>query len=73
MIGYGEISGHTHRIVSFQAEVFTGSGGIRYLDAKEDVKVEHEEHGTIELPKGTYEIRQQRELSENEVSMPVAD
>lgn len=60
IIARGEKSGHVHQIKSRAAEVMTGGGG-RFLVAKEPVTISHEEHASIDIPTGIYQIVQQRE------------
>lgn len=57
----GEVSGHAHRITEGDAELYEHKG-ILYLRIKsEKASLTHEEHKMIELPKGDYEIKIQRE------------
>lgn len=59
----GEVTGHAHRITDGEAELYEHEG-ILYLRVKsESASLTHEEHKTIELPKGDYEINIQREYS----------
>lgn len=68
VLAEGEVTGHAHAIhdkrVRFMADA-RGSG--QYLDVKERASVVHEEHGAINLPKGFYEIRRQREFDAGEI------
>lgn len=61
IIGHGEKSGHTHRVMSYAAEAWRGSGGNRILSLQEPADLTHDEHGAISLPEGDYKIVQQRE------------
>jgi hypothetical protein len=57
----GEVTGHAHRIVQGQVQLYQ-LGVILYLKViSEFAKLFHEEHEDIVLPKGDYEVRQQRE------------
>lgn len=60
IVGHGEVTGHMHRVKSFQAEAWKG-GGSRYLNLKEPAELTHDEHGGIPLETGIYKIVQQRE------------
>lgn len=62
ILAHGEVTGHAHRVKSRSAKMFSGAGR-RFLQASKAVAVEHEEHGTIELEPGVYEVRIQREYS----------
>ena len=63
----GEVTGHSHRVVSLDgspadAELYEQDGKL-YLRTSKPSAVIHQEHARIELPKGTFEIIQQREWS----------
>jgi hypothetical protein len=63
ILARGEVTGHTHRIVEGQVKLYQLAAGIMYLRVlSEFAKLYHEEHEDIVLPKGDYEIRQQREF-----------
>jgi len=64
IIREGELTGHKHEIIG-DAELWK----IRYtnnmiLTADKDIKIIHPEHKTLDLPKGVYRIRIQREYDE---------
>lgn len=68
----GEVTGHAHR-VGTTAEVW-GDGIERRLVAPRGTDVSHEEHKTITLPPGEYDITRQRELDpDTEEARAVAD
>lgn len=57
----GEVTGHAHRISEGQAELYE-QGGILYLRVLSEVALlSHEEHKPIQLPKGSWMVRIQRE------------
>jgi len=63
VLARGEATGHAHRIVEGQAFLYRLATGILYLRVlSEFAKLYHEEHEDILLPKGDYEVRQQREF-----------
>jgi hypothetical protein len=66
----GETTGHAHRIAEVElehAEVLE-IGEMLYLRVgKEGVRIVHEEHDTITLPPGHYEVVRQREYSPEEI------
>lgn len=68
VLAYGEVTGHAHAIANPLAELFEEKDGRLYLrvDAA-GVALEHEEHATITLPRGTYEVVHQREYSPQEI------
>lgn len=57
----GEHTGHAHRVARNAAAAVLIAGAMRYLRVYEDTPIEHEEHKTIILPPGTYQIDQVRE------------
>lgn len=72
VLAYGEVTGHAHAIAVPQAKEFTlrdaGIAVRRFLQVFEGgAEVKHEEHATIPLPTGFYEIVQQREYSPEEI------
>ena len=59
----GEVTGHTHRITTGDAELYEHEGTL-YLKVKsEEASLTHEEHNEIKLPNGNYQIGIQREYS----------
>lgn len=71
----GEATGHAHAIVDESAELVTAEGAEElYLlvHGSKPVELVHEEHGTVSVPPGSYEVRRQREYTPEENRM-VAD
>ncbi len=68
VLAKGEITGHAHRVAEMgSADVFS-IGGELYLEVvEESATVRHEEHGPIQLPKGRYTVRIQREYTPKEI------
>jgi hypothetical protein len=67
-LAYGEITGHSHRITDPTAAQTYEIDGVLYLQVTASVaKLIHEEHATIELPQGVYQVWQQREYSPGEI------
>lgn len=64
----GEKTGHIHRVAELdQADVLEINNGL-YLNVTENgVSIVHEEHKTLDLPAGGYEIVRQREYSPEEI------
>ena len=61
----GEVTGHAHRCVADDCEVYDlpeEGEDRRSLGAPSGTDVTHEEHETISLPPGKYDIRRQREI-----------
>lgn len=65
VIAEGEQTGHHHTIEQVEEYYdyqFRG-GRISFVKIDKPVKLEHEEHGTIVLEPGTYQVNFQRELN----------
>ena len=63
ILAYGEVTGHAHGIDSPECEMLQIEG-ITVLDVKAAMAaLTHEEHATIELPQGQYQVVIQREYS----------
>jgi len=60
VLAYGEVTGHAHRIKSKRVALWS-AGDQRYITVAEPADLTHEEHGTITLAPGSYEVVQQRE------------
>lgn len=70
VLAYGEVTGHKHQLDL--GDMFETKDGKLYFKLPENGKLSHEEHNTIVLPPGKYEVRRQREYSP-EMVRPVAD
>jgi hypothetical protein len=58
----GEATGHIHRVKdNATAKVFETAAGLLFLSALAKTEIVHEDHATITLPAGNYEIIRQRE------------
>jgi hypothetical protein len=58
----GEVTGHSHRILNgtIYERGWVGPGSL-FIEAKENTQIIHEEHQSIEIPAGIYEVIRQRE------------
>lgn len=63
VLAHGEVTGHAHAIRSPRADLFEAAGRFFLTIDGETVALEHEEHSTIEIPPGHYEVIRQREYS----------
>lgn len=66
ILAYGEVTGHAHAIDDKNAEQLTNDAlTTRFLQVLGEAGVDlvHEEHDTITVPPGVYEVRGQREAS----------
>ena len=67
-LAYGEITGHSHRIADpATAQTFEVNGQLYLEVTSATAQLIHEEHATIELPKGVYHVWQQREYTPGEI------
>lgn len=74
VLAHGEVTGHAHAIDAGQAEEYqtNGKDGLqRHLRVEKLANVTHEEHATVPLPAGIYEIVQQREYTPEEIKFVV--
>jgi hypothetical protein len=59
----GEVTGHAHRVVEGEAELFE-KDGVMFLSVSSDTAVvTHEEHKAQTLERGTYKVTIQREYT----------
>jgi hypothetical protein len=67
----GEVTGHIHKVAEAQlagAEVLDcGAGLFMSVSAEGGVSIVHDDHHTLVLPQGNYEIVRQREYSPEEI------
>lgn len=64
----GEATGHIHRIAELdQAEVLECGEGLFLSVGEAGVSIIHEEHHTINLPAGTFEVIRQREYQPDSI------
>ncbi len=70
----GKATGHAHRIVSPAAQLLS-LGASRYLRVRgiEAVALQHEEHGTIPIPPGDYQVVIHHEYQPGAVPRQVED
>jgi len=61
ILAYGEVTGHTHRIRGGVEAAMKVAAGVAYVQAMQEARVDHEEHGTITLPPGNWQVVRQRE------------
>jgi hypothetical protein len=66
ILAYGEVTGHAHAIDAPEAEatLISTAENQRFLRLMADVDLVHEEHATIHLPRGLYEVILQREWTD---------
>lgn len=63
VLAEGEITGHSHRIEDLASAAVFEDRGQLYLEVIADrARIVHEEHGPIELARGSYRVWRQREF-----------
>jgi hypothetical protein len=68
VLAQGELTGHSHRIAERDAAtLFESPAGLFVIVTAEKASLVHQEHGPIELPKGTYQVWRQREYTPAEI------
>ena len=75
VLAHGEATGHAHAISTRQAEFFEEPSTERrflVIPSAHGGELRHEEHGPIQLPRGIYEVRRQRELQPESVGRRTA-
>ena len=76
ILAYGEVTGHAHAVlgdVEFLAADLKEMQD-RFLRVEQEAQIVHEEHSTITLPPGLYEVVRQREYTSADMApMMVAD
>ena len=74
VLEYGEVTGHAHAIKDIHKCDLYLEGTRRFLEVCYAVPLTHEEHDTITLEPGIYEIKRQRQWSVlAQMSQRVAD
>lgn len=71
ILAYGEVTGHAHEVMAAQpetielppAQLFEEPDGRRFLFVERACMLTHQEHGSIALAPGCYEVTRQREYS----------
>lgn len=60
----GTLTGHHHKIINGKIffQPIDDNHIFAYVEANKDCRLVHDEHGTIELSEGIYEVRRQREV-----------
>ncbi len=69
VLAYGEVTGHSHAVADLKAaEVYDiGDGAFLSVTDNGGVSIVHQEHGTVEIPKGDYRVTIQREYTPEEI------
>jgi hypothetical protein len=64
-LALGEVTGHSHVL---EADVIAPyDAGAVFFALRGEIHLRHQEHGTIRVPEGTYELVRQREYTPSEI------
>ena len=63
ILAYGEVTGHAHAITDEGAVLLTVAESATFLRLSKGAQVIHEEHASITLPAGDYQIIRQQEYT----------
>ena len=55
ILAEGEVTGHCHAICE-EIDLYEDENGNLFMSNSDKVTVEHEEHGNVEVPNGTWKI-----------------
>ena len=66
VLAYGEVTGHAHAIYE-EGAVLTETEDQRFLEIIKPLSLDHEEHDSIALEPGLYEVIIQREYSPEKI------
>ena len=66
VLAYGEVTGHSHAIADTKAKGFI-FGDALYLDLERKCDISHQEHGTVTLEPGKYQVVHQHEYRRKEI------
>lgn len=68
VLAHGEVTGHAHVLLDSPDVEVVDIEGVSYADIKNAMAtLVHDEHATIELPAGKYEIVRQREYTPTKI------
>lgn len=58
IVAEGEFTGHNHTVITEDNSiaVYSSFDGKKYLNCIKDAKISHQEHKTLEIPCGIYEV-----------------
>ena len=62
VLAEGEKTGHRHQLEG-DVSVYGYGTDLLYFEVKNEAKLVHQEHKTIQIPKGIYTIQQEREFN----------
>jgi hypothetical protein len=67
-LAHGEITGHSHRIENpADVELYEIDGTLYLRVISDSASLLHQEHATLQIPKGDYKVWRQREYTPKEI------
>jgi hypothetical protein len=66
ILAHGEVTGHAHRIKSHAVRAWSADAE-RFIQVLETVALTHEEHSTVKIPPGMYQVVIQTEYTPKEL------
>ena len=60
VLAFGEITNHSHQLIG-QCQVMENKEGKKFFQAQEEVELTHQEHKTLKIEKGVFEVLTERE------------
>lgn len=63
VLAHGEVTGHAHAVLNPEVAMMRAVTGQVYLISDQSFQVRHEEHTTVDVPAGIFEVIRQREYS----------
>jgi hypothetical protein len=62
VLALGEKTNHKHQFLSPQVQVFRDNNNQQFIQVKQKSQLLHEEHAVLDVPRGKYRVRLQREF-----------
>lgn len=72
VLAHGEVTGHKHQLVQEEARLFACNDNMFLRILTSIGYVQHEEHSTIQLVQGDYQVIKQREASDKDDQKAIA-
>lgn len=73
VLAYGEVTGHAHALTEEGVTLLKAANQDVFLRVVEPASLRHEEHNRIDVPPGLYRVVRQREWTDAEEPIQVAD
>jgi hypothetical protein len=67
VIKYGEVTGHKHQVDTHKAKLWSAAGERFLQVVSRECMLAHNEHATLEIPPGIYQVPEQVEYQKREL------